>query len=347
MTRRAETPLLDVDSLSTVYRSSSGAVHALADISFHLQRGQTLGVVGESGSGKSTLLRSVMGLLPAAAQRSGSVRLDGTELVSMSRREVAKLWGPKVGMVFQDPMTSLNPVVRIGRQLTEVLRLHLAMNRADARQRALELLELVGVPDPELRLGQYAHQLSGGLRQRVVIAMAVACNPELLLADEPTSALDATVAAQILDLLLELQQRLGMAMILVTHNMGVAAQRTDDIAVMYAGRIVEYAATRDLFAHTKMPYTEALLESIPSLGGVPRSRLNVIAGSPPSLTELPPGCSFAPRCPYAGDICVETRPALRTFGLPAHAYACWKPLGGDEAGESTERTPGDDRTFTH
>lgn len=327
MSGHRDQALLDVASLSTTYRSASGTVLSLDDVSFRLERGRTLGVVGESGSGKSTLLRSVMGLLPASAERSGSVRLAGTELAAMPRGELSRLWGLKVGMIFQNPMTSLNPVVRIGRQITEVLRAHLRMSRHDARRRAVELLDLVGVPEPELRLDQYAHQLSGGLRQRVVIAMAVACNPELLLADEPTSALDATVAAQILDVLLDVQQRLGMAMILVTHDLSVAAHRTNDIAVMYAGRIVEYGPTADLFGNTRMPYTEALLQSTLSLGRAPRGRLNVISGSPPNLAALPPGCAFSPRCRYAEDSCAQSRPQLVLDEGTEHAYACWKPLG--------------------
>jgi len=261
-----EGPLLEVEDLHTAFHTRRGLVRAVDGVSFELQRGKTLGVVGESGSGKTVLIRSIMGLLPPGAiERSGRVRFAGRDIEPLSARELRDVWGTQMALVFQDPMTALNPVVRIGRQITESLRKRVGLDRDAARETAIALLTSVGIPSPARRLRMYPHELSGGMRQRVMIAIALACGPRLLLADEPTTGLDVTIQAQILDLLRSLQQERSMGMILVTHDLAVVAGRTDEIAVMYAGRIVEYAATSDLFAHTRMPYTEALLRAIPRL----------------------------------------------------------------------------------
>jgi peptide/nickel transport system ATP-binding protein len=283
--RRSYTgPLLEVNDLRTYFRTPRGVVRAVDGVSFTLERGKTLGIVGESGSGKSVLSRSVMGLLPRRhLVRSGTVRFEGQDISGATTKEMRGVWGAEMAMVFQDPMTSLNPVVKIGRQLTEGLRLHLEMTRADAMATAERLLAEVGIPEPKRRLQEYPHQLSGGMRQRVTIAVALACGPTLLFADEPTTALDVTVQAQILDLLAAEQRDRNMSMILVTHDLGVVAGRTDEVIVMYAGQVVEKAPTATLFADMKMPYTEALLQSIPKIGDPSHTRLNVIA----SLLGLP------------------------------------------------------------
>jgi oligopeptide/dipeptide ABC transporter ATP-binding protein len=319
--------LLAIEDLRTTFSTPQGPLRATDGVSFVVERGRTLGIVGESGSGKTVLTRSIMGLLPTqGVERSGSVRLMGRELVGLGRRELAKIWGDRVAVVFQDPMTSLNPVIRIGRQLTDGLHSHRRVSRSDARDQAIELLRSVGTPDPDRRVRQYPHELSGGLRQRVTIAMALSSNPDLLLADEPTTALDVTVQSQILDLLARAQAERQMGMILVTHDLGVVAGRTDEIAVMYAGRIVERAPTRSLFANPRMPYTEALMASIPRATDVPHSSLPTIPGRPPSLDRLPSGCAFAPRCTYATERCRSERPPLRS-DQAGHDYACWFPIG--------------------
>jgi oligopeptide/dipeptide ABC transporter ATP-binding protein len=320
-------PLLAVGDLRTSFRTARGTVHAVDGVSFTLARGKTLGVVGESGSGKTVLSRSIMGLLPTRdVERSGTVRFAGHDMTALSPVELRQVWGAELSMIFQDPMTALNPVVRIGRQITESLRLHLDMDRKEARATAVELLRSVGIPSPEERIRWYPHQLSGGMRQRVMIAIALACAPRLVLADEPTTGLDVTVQAQILDLLADLQRERHMAMILVTHDLGVVATRADEIVVMYAGRVVEQAPTGSLFAHTRMPYTRALMDSIPRLSDPSGTRLNAIAGRPPDLLDPPPGCRFAPRCPYVQPRCLEDEPPLRTAGAPDHLFACWYPL---------------------
>ena len=330
--------LLVVDNLSTSFRTPAGIVHAVDEVSFTLARGRTLGIVGESGSGKTVLSRSVMGLLPKSnAIRTGRVIFDGVDLVGLDDRDMRSYWGTEIAMVFQDPMTALNPVVKVGRQITESLRYHLDVSKEEADRTAVQLLQSVGMPEAARRLKEYPHQLSGGMRQRVVIAIALACSPKLLIADEPTTALDVTVQAQILDLLQRLQQERHMAMMFITHDLGVVSGRTDDTAVMYAGRVVEKAPTRALFANMKMPYTEALMKSIPRLENPSHSRLLAITGRPPSLINLPRGCRFAPRCPYAQERCREEEPPLRDAETPGHQYRCWYPVGTPEGQEALER----------
>ncbi|HEY5334404.1 MAG TPA: ABC transporter ATP-binding protein, partial [Mycobacteriales bacterium] len=283
-------PLLEVEDLSIGFQTRRGLLRAVDHVSFTLDRGRTVGIVGESGSGKTVLSRAVMSLLPgSSAERSGTVRFDGRNLSELAPRELEHVWGPEISMVLQDPMTSLNPVLRVGRQITESLRKHLGQSRSEANATAVELLRSVGIPEPVKRMRDYPHQLSGGMRQRVTIAIALACDPKLLLADEPTTALDVTVQAQILDLLGAAQRERQMAMILVTHDLGVVAGRTDDIVVMYAGQVVEQAPTEALFRDVQMPYTEALLTSIPLLESPSHTRLTAIPGRPPDLVHPPKG----------------------------------------------------------
>ncbi len=335
-------PLLQVENLHTSFHLPRGVLKAVDGVSFSLDRGRTLGIVGESGSGKTVLARSIMGLLhTSAARRSGRVVFEGRNLLQLPDKELRKLWGARMAMVFQDPMTSLNPVMRVGKQITESLRLHLDMDRKEARATAISLLAQVGIPVPEERFGAFPGHLSGGMRQRVMIAIALACAPRLLLADEPTTGLDVTVQAQILDLLAALQDERRMAVILVTHDLGVVATRTDDIIVMYAGHIVEQAPTKVLFRSMAMPYTEALLGSTPRLSQPSHTRLNSIEGRPPDLVNTPPGCPFAPRCRYARARCHEERPPLVAAEDPRHLYACWYPLG-NRHGPARAR-PGDPR----
>ncbi|HET6662978.1 MAG TPA: ABC transporter ATP-binding protein [Acidimicrobiales bacterium] len=330
--------LLDVDGLATHFNTPMGTVKAVDGVSFTLDRGRTLGLVGESGCGKSVLSRSIMGLLPSRnVTRKGVINFDGHRLDQMGPAEMRSFWGTQLAMVFQDPMTSLNPVMRIGKQITESLDFHFDMDRSEARETALSLLRSVNIPEPARRLRQYPHELSGGMRQRVVIAVALACGPKLLFADEPTTALDVTVQAQILDLLRRQQRDREMAMVLVSHDLGVVAGHTDEIAVMYAGQIVEQAPTRTLFAKMRMPYTAALVQSIPRLENPTHTRLNVIAGRPPDLIDPPRGCRFAARCPYAQDRCREEQPPLIEADEPGHVYRCWFPVGTDAGREALER----------
>jgi len=320
-------PLLVVEDLHTAFRTTRGTVRAVDGVSLSVDRGKTLGIVGESGSGKTVLSRSIMGLLPPHdVITSGTVHFAGHELTAMSPEQLRQIWGAELSMIFQDPMTALNPVKRIGKQITESLRLHVDMDRKEAEATAIELLRSVGIPSPEERIRWYPFQLSGGMRQRVMIAIALACAPRLVMADEPTTGLDVTVQAQILDLLADLQRERHMAVILVTHDLGVVANRADDIIVMYAGRVVEQAPTRTLFRDTHMPYTRALMDSIPRLADPSGVRLNAIAGRPPDLIHPPTGCRFAPRCPYVQNKCRESDPPLRTAGSPDHLFACWFPL---------------------
>jgi peptide/nickel transport system ATP-binding protein len=329
--------LLDVVDLRTQFRTARGRVKAVDGVSFDLARGKTLGVVGESGSGKTVLSRSIMGLLPRNADVTGQVTYEGRDITGAPTAVMRAVWGTEMAMVFQDPMTSLNPVMKIGKQITESLREHLDMPRDEATRTALALLKSVGIPEAERRLKEYPHQLSGGMRQRVTIAIALACGPKLLFADEPTTALDVTVQAQILDLLQQQQRERNMAMILVTHDLGVVAGRADEIAVMYAGQIVEKAPTRALFADMRMPYTEALLKSIPKLTHPSHTRLEAIGGRPPDLIHPPPGCKFSPRCPYAQARCLDEEPGLTEAAAPGHFYRCFFPVGTPEGEDALAR----------
>jgi oligopeptide/dipeptide ABC transporter ATP-binding protein len=302
-----------------------GDLRAVEDVSFDLHHGETLGIVGESGSGKSVLARSIMGLSSAQnATMEGSIKFEGTEMVGLPAKALRAMWGNQVSMVFQDPMTSLNPVVKVGRQITEVLRRRLGMDRAAANDRALELLSSVGIPDPAARLKEYPHRMSGGMRQRVVIAIALAGEPQLLLADEPTTALDVTVAAQILDLLQAIQAERRMSMIFISHDLSIVNGRTDRTMVMYAGQTVEVAPTRVLLSSMRMPYSTALMQSVPRLDTPRDRRLVTIPGRVADPLDRPEGCRFAPRCSYATDICHTEAPPLEALGED-HLVRCWHP----------------------
>ena len=321
-------PVLEVNDLSTHIQLTRSVVQAVGNVSLHIEEGETLGLVGESGCGKSMTGLSVLGLLPPGGKIvTGSVRLAGQELVGMPEPELRKLRGNEVAMIFQDPLTSLDPTKTIGYQVAEPVLLHRQVTKEEATERAAEVLGMVGLPQPRERLQDYPHQLSGGMRQRVMIAMALACEPKLLIADEPTTALDVTIQAQILELLDDLKQRLGMAMLLITHDMGVIGGHADRVNVMYAGRIAETADTGSLFAHMRHPYTQALLASIPRLTQDKSQRLLAIAGLPPDLSSPPPGCRFAPRCSRATDKCRTDEPTL-AGGSVGHAFACWHPVDG-------------------
>jgi peptide/nickel transport system ATP-binding protein len=323
----SDNTLLVVKDLHTTFDTPRGPLPAVGGVSFELGQNETLGIVGESGSGKTVLSRTIMGLQPRKnVEVAGSVLLNGFEVVGASEKEKRSIWGLEVAMVFQDPMTSLNPVLRIGKQIDEILRVRLGMSRADAKARAIELLELVGIPSPAERYRVYPGELSGGMRQRVVIATALAGSPKLLMADEPTTGLDVTIQAQILNLLDGLKTTMQMSVVLVTHDLGVVATRTSRIIVMYAGRIVEMGSTRDVFAHHRMPYTRALLEGSPKVSNPSHTRLLAIPGRPPNLLDLPPGCAFAPRCAFATDQCREERPELEAANERGHTFACWNPL---------------------
>jgi oligopeptide/dipeptide ABC transporter ATP-binding protein len=310
-------PLLEVVDLKTHFFTREGVVRAVDGVSFELERGRTLGIVGESGCGKSVTALSIMGLIPKPPARivGGEVLFEGRDLTKLSERRLEDVRGREIAMIFQDPMTSLNPTLSIGTQITETIRRHYDVSKAQARKRAVELLEEVQIPNAGTRLDDYPHRYSGGMRQRVMIAIALSCNPKLLIADEPTTALDVTVQAQVLDLLEDLRDQHDMAMIIITHDMGVVAEAADDILVMYAGQIVEQATTLDLFDRPEHPYTEALLGALPQLEGegVREGRLTAIPGRPPDLIHPPEACRFAPRCPYAnaGDTCAERMPELR------------------------------------
>jgi peptide/nickel transport system ATP-binding protein len=320
-------PVLDVANLSVKFRTEDGFVHAVDDVSFGLEPGEVLAIVGESGCGKTVTALSVVGLLPPSASVGGHVWLDGEDLTRMSPARLRGIRGKQVGFVFQEPMTSLNPVLKVGRQVGEVLRRHEDMNRSAARRRSLELFELVGIPEPERRLGEYPHQLSGGLRQRVMIAMAVACDPRVLIADEPTTALDVTIQAGILDLLRDLRQRLGTAIVLITHDLGVVADVADRVMVMYAGRKVEEASATDLFAAPQHPYTLGLLGAVPNPARPSTDgRLQEIPGIVPSLERQLDFCGFAPRCPRSDERCRTELPELDQV-LAEHLVACFHPGG--------------------
>jgi peptide/nickel transport system ATP-binding protein len=321
-------PVLEITDLSTHIKLTSSVVQAVGNIDMYVEAGETLGIVGESGCGKSMTGLSIMGLLPPGGSIvGGSIKLNGRELVGISDDEMRKIRGNEVAMVFQDPLTSLDPTKTIGYQVSEPVRLHRGATKAQAMERAAEVLNLVGLPRPKERLKDFPHQLSGGLRQRVMIAMALACEPKLLIADEPTTALDVTIQAQILELLQDLKERLGMAMMLITHDMGVIAGHTDRVNVMYAGRVVETAEVGELFADMHHPYTQALLASIPRLASDRSKALHAIGGLPPDLSNPPSGCRFAARCAYATDKCRENEPPLEGK-VPDHKFSCWHPVDG-------------------
>tara|TARA_R110002074_G_scaffold22945_3_gene69699 strand:- start:4812 stop:5807 length:996 start_codon:yes stop_codon:yes gene_type:complete len=317
------TPVLDVRNLKTVFSTRSGEVHAVNSVSFHLKPGELLGVVGESGSGKSVTMMSLLGLLPSppAEVREGTVMLGDKDLLKIDAETMRKVRGGDVGFVFQDPMTSLNPVFTVGFQIMEPLREHMGMSKAQARDRAVELLEIVGIPDARRRLKDFPHQFSGGMRQRVMIAIALACNPKLLIADEPTTALDVTIQAQILELVKDLRQKLGMAIIWITHDLGVIAGIADRVMVMYGGQVVEQGPVRDLFADPAHPYTRALLKTMPKLHGTRDEKLRVIEGQPPMLGRQPTSCPFRDRCAHAFDRCAQENPQRRPIG-EGHDVAC-------------------------
>lgn len=318
-------PLLEVRNLVTRFYTEEGVVNAVNGISYTLNEGESLAIVGESGSGKSVSVLSVMGLIPSPPGRieDGEVIFNGRDLVKLSPAEMRRVRGREVSMIFQDPMTSLNPVLNIGRQMTEGLKLHLGMNDKQAQQRAVEMLNLVGLPNADDRLTDYPHQFSGGQRQRIMIAMALATNPALLIADEPTTALDVTIQAQIVELVKQLQEKLGMAIIWITHDLGVVAGMVENIAVMYSGYIVEKGAVRDIYRKPSHPYTLGLLQSIPNVDDTERRRLASIKGLPPDLRQEFDHCPFAPRCPYVVDRCWEENPPLLETGRRQES-ACWE-----------------------
>jgi oligopeptide/dipeptide ABC transporter ATP-binding protein len=318
-------PLLEVDDLHVRFSSRDKQVHAVNGLSYRLAAGRMLAIVGESGAGKSVGVRALIGLLPHTAHVSGSARFAGRELVGLPERELREVRGADIAMVFQDPTRSLNPTMRIGTQITEAVRAHSDIDRHGARERAIELLRLVRLAAPERRFLAYPHQLSGGMRQRVMIAIALAAQPRLLIADEATTALDVTTQAQIMELLLELRQRLGMAVIMITHDLGLAASYAEDVLVMYAGKVVEYAPASTLFARVRMPYTRALLGALPVLEREPHTLLPVIPGQPPDLGALPAGCAFRFRCGLASDDCLAVPPFAEHE--PGHWWACWHPDG--------------------
>lgn len=322
-------PLLTVENLQTHIHTDRGIVRAVDGVSFMLCQGKTLGIVGESGSGKSVLCRTLLGLLPhtAVVPDYSRISFNGHNLGRLSEKEFRRIRGQDIAMIFQDPMSSLNPVIKVGKQISETLTYHLGMKRRPARERAVELMRSVGIPMPEQRVDHYPHQLSGGMRQRVAIAIALACEPKLLIADEPTTALDVTVQAEILDMLTRRQSERNMTMILITHDMGVAAGRANEIIVMYAGKVVEQAPASELFFNMRMPYTRALMNSIPRLENPPHTTLNSINGQPPNLIAPPRGCCFAPRCSRVQARCFEAEPPLASDSRADHFFACWYPFG--------------------
>ena len=329
--------VLEVENLQTHFFTNDGVVRAVDGVSYSVRRGETLGVVGESGCGKSVTALSILRLVASPPGRivGGAIRLEGRNLLDATETEMEDVRGNEISMIFQEPMTSLNPLFTVGKQIGEAIALHQGLSKRDAMDRAVEMLREVHIPEPERRAHEYPHQLSGGMRQRVMIAMAISCNPKVLIADEPTTALDVTIQAQILDLMRETQRSQGQAVILITHDMGVVAENADRVVVMYAGRKVEEAEVDELFDHPGHPYTEGLLGAIPSLETAAhsedgRGRLNEIEGMVPSLANLPPGCVFAPRCRYASEQCRQTYPPLERY-RPGHWVACWhadRLLGG-------------------
>jgi oligopeptide/dipeptide ABC transporter ATP-binding protein len=317
-------PLLEVSDLEVTFRTRGGAVYAVQGISFTVEPGQTLAIIGESGSGKTVSAQAVMGILPRAARVSGSVKFKGDEIVGRSEHELRDYRGRCVAMVFQNPERSLNPTMRIGIQIAEAIQAHLPVNNQEAHARAVELMRMVRLPAPERRFFEYPHQISGGMRQRVVIAIALACGPSVLIADEATTALDVTTQAQIMDLLMDIQQETGTALLMISHDLGLAASYAEEVIVMYAGKVVEHAPTKELFAGVRMPYTQALLDAIPRIEAEPHVLLPVVGGRPPDLSVIPTGCPFAPRCPAVQQDCREKAPPLKQHE-PGRWWACWHP----------------------
>jgi oligopeptide transport system ATP-binding protein len=317
-------PLLEVRGLKTQFFTQDGVVKAVEDVSFYVMPGETLGVVGESGSGKSITGLSIMRLIPDPPGKivEGEIIFDGQDLRKLSDDQIRRVRGNRIAMIFQDPMTSLNPVLTINRQISEALQLHMGMSKDQAKARSIELLQMVGIPNAEERIDQYPHQFSGGMRQRVMIAMALSCNPQLIIADEPTTALDVTIQAQILDLMRNLQSERDTGVLMITHSMGVVAGMADRVQVMYAGSIVESASTEEIFANPRHPYTVGLMKSIPRLDARTKERLEPIRGLPPDLIDLPDMCPFVPRCNYAREKCEQKRPPLIQVA-PNHHSACW------------------------
>ena len=327
-------PLLQVRDLTTEFVTQDGIVHAVSGVSFDLDEGETLGVVGESGCGKSVSVLSMMRLIPEPPGRiaAGQVIFQGQDLLQLNDEEIRQVRGNQIAMVFQDPMTSLNPVLTICRQITEALELHLGMDKDQARHRAIELLEMVRIPEAGARIDDYPHQFSGGMRQRAMIAMALSCNPQLLIADEPTTALDVTIQAQIIDLVRELRDELGMAIIWITHDLGVVAGLVERVQVMYSGHIVERARVHEYYAHPLHPYSLGLLASLPRLDAATHEKLTPIEGLPPDLIDMPPGCPFHPRCRFRVDRCLVENPQLRSVGTDDHEIACWVDVDAAGAG---------------
>ena len=316
--------LIEVKNLTTSFFTADGEVRAVDGVSFEIEEGKTMGLVGESGCGKSVTALSIMRLIPSPPGKivGGQVFLRGRNLLDLNREEMRKMRGNEISMIFQEPMTSLNPVFTIGNQIAEAIRLHQGLGRRETREKVVEMLRLVKIADPETRISDYPHQLSGGMRQRVMIAMALSCNPSLLIADEPTTALDVTIQAQILELMRELQDRLGMALLLITHDLGVVAEQAHDVAIMYAGKVVERALPKEIFSRPFHPYTVGLLNSVPGIRGEKKKRLNAIPGVVPSPLELPGGCRFRDRCPKAGGICAGAEPEL-VEKQKGHWVACY------------------------
>jgi oligopeptide transport system ATP-binding protein len=331
--------LLSVKDLRTYFYTEEGVVKAVDGISYELEEGEILGLVGESGCGKSVSAMTILKLIPQPPGKivSGEVTFEGQDLIKADEDHIRGIRGNKISMVFQEPMTSLNPVLTIGKQLTEAIELHLKMDREAATRRAVELLEMVGIPEAARRINDYPHQFSGGMRQRVMIALALSCNPKLVLADEPTTALDVTIQAQILELLTKLTREMGTAVIIITHNLGVVARYADRVNVMYAGRIIETGSAAEIYANPQHPYTLGLLKSVPRLDEKRKAKLDPIEGMPPDLVNLPPGCPFRPRCPYAIDKCALDDPPLLLVGQK-HWAACWVEVNSGKPREEVAHT---------
>jgi peptide/nickel transport system ATP-binding protein/oligopeptide transport system ATP-binding protein len=330
------TPLLQVENLRTWFDSDRGPIRAVDGVDLEIEAGRTLGIVGESGSGKSVTALSIMQLVDEPGHVADDTRIlfEGRDLRRLGERAMERIRGNEISMIFQEPMTSLNPVFTVSEQIAEVVRDHEGVGAREAQARAIEMLELVGIPEAARRARDYPHQMSGGMRQRVMIGIALACNPKLLIADEPTTALDVTIQAQILELMIELRERLGMSILLITHDLGVVAEMCDDVVVMYAGRVVEQGPVEDIFTSPQHPYTEALLQSIPLLGMTQAEPLRVIRGTVPSPLDWPRGCRFEPRCDYAFERCIEEHPPL--FGVDRQEAACWLCEHGRRATQTTE-----------